>query len=91
MTLISHANTLPWLVEPGFFMTLTMLLIDALCAITVVTLLYRILYRLLSHADTTQAPLQNTGGIGGTSLNKPFAGESQTPNPSHTEASDHET
>ncbi len=91
MTLISHANTMPWLVEPGFFMTLTMLLINALCAITVVTLIYRILYRLLSHAQTAQAPAQNTGGIGGTSINKPFTGEPQTPNPSQSEVSDHET
>jgi hypothetical protein len=91
MTLISHANTIPWLVEPGFFMTLTMLLINALCAITVVTLIYRVLYRLLSHAQTSQASEQNTGGIGGTSLNKPFTGKAQTLNTFHSEASDHET
>ncbi|MET0029407.1 MAG: hypothetical protein ABW101_17380 [Candidatus Thiodiazotropha sp.] len=67
MSLISHANSLPWLVQPGFFMTLTRLLVNGLFAITAVSLLYRILHRLLSHPVSDLTPVQHDGGIGGTS------------------------
>ncbi len=85
MSLISHANTLPWLVQPGFFMTLTLLLINGLAAITVVTLLYRILHRLLAHPGSAQTSLQQTGGIGGTSQRLTFRRHPHTLNPAQTE------
>ncbi|MET0065060.1 MAG: hypothetical protein ABW076_01815 [Candidatus Thiodiazotropha sp.] len=89
MTLISHANTMPWLVQPGFFMTLTMLLLNGLVAISVVTLLYRILHRLLSHQEAGHTSLQHTGGIGGTSGQPPLRDDAFSP--SQAGVHDHES
>jgi hypothetical protein len=49
MDILTHANTLPWLIDPAGFLTLLNYSLDALALSLLSLLLYAGLHRLLSH------------------------------------------
>jgi len=51
MDLVTHANTIPWLVEPGFFVAMIAYLIDAVALLLVAGVVYALLHRLLAHGE----------------------------------------
>jgi len=54
MDIVTHANTLPWLIDPAGFLTLLEYLLEAVALSLFAVLLYAGLHRLLAHPEARE-------------------------------------
>jgi hypothetical protein len=72
MDLVTHSNTIPWLVDPGFFITLIAYMLDATAVTIVVGVVYALLRGVLSHDDNGGLHRYSTEAVGKQTLKVPF-------------------
>ena len=63
MEIISHANVMPWLVEPSFFLQLFLQAMLAALILALTGLFYAGLRRLLSNGDGIETLADVVGGV----------------------------
>ena len=63
MEIISHANVMPWMVEPSFFLQLCLQAMMAALLLAFVGLLYAGLRRLLSNGGGVEPLSDTVGGL----------------------------
>lgn len=72
MDLVTHANTIPWLVQPGFFVSMIAYLLDAIALLIVAGIGYALLHGSLSHGDDLRLQQNPAEVAGKQTLKVPF-------------------